>query len=199
MFSGQDFAARATDNLVLKEIFELHDEIMAAARTSLEKAIRLGELLKAKQGEVGYGNWQSWLADNRVPFTDRTARNYMRLFDRRELLRSENVSDLSFAYQKLSEGKFRRKPSSKPAKANFAAVEDAATRRVLMAIRAELRGLSDVAAQRFLATTRKWVMKLETFPRECPGCHEGTGPAGPMVVGRFWKCAECGSWNEEKS
>ncbi len=88
-------------NSALEEITRLHQEILSAARTSLEKAIRVGELLSTIKGNLKHGEWLPWLAAN-VPFTDRTARNYLRVFQNRDRLKSESVSDLADAYRLLA-------------------------------------------------------------------------------------------------
>jgi hypothetical protein len=47
--------ARAT------EIKKLHDELMAIARTSIEKAIRIGKLLTEQKSELPHGQFLPWL------------------------------------------------------------------------------------------------------------------------------------------
>jgi hypothetical protein len=83
------------------EIRQLHNEIMAAAKSSLEKGIRVGEKLIAVRDSLKHGEWLPWLKIN-APFSDRTARNYIRLYENREQLKLETVSDLSGAYRLLS-------------------------------------------------------------------------------------------------
>ena len=98
-------------NADIAELNTLHGEVMAAARTSLEKAIRMGEILVRLKQHHGHGNWEAFLTGN-LPFESRTASNYMGCYQRRnELLKSEIVSDLSLseAYRKL------RSPSKTPA------------------------------------------------------------------------------------
>src|SRR5262249_11983764 len=58
----------------------------------------LGELLSAAKSRLPHGQWLPWLTNN-VAFSDRTARNYMRIFENRAVLKSANVSDLGEAYQ----------------------------------------------------------------------------------------------------
>ena len=82
---------------VIAEVLSLHSALAGLARTSLDAAIRLGELLTEVKKDVGHGRWGEWLTDN-VPFTDRTARRYMLVYESREMLKTDNVSDLSAAY-----------------------------------------------------------------------------------------------------
>lgn len=77
----------------VQEITALHNEIGSYLKMSLEKAIRIGELLVEQKDNMGHGGFTSWVESN-LPFTDRTARNYMRLFRQRDELKTETVSDL---------------------------------------------------------------------------------------------------------
>jgi hypothetical protein len=84
------------------EINRLHSEICAAARTTLEKAIRVGELLNQVKESLVHGAWLPWLKEN-VAFDVRTAQRYMRVFEHRSLLKNDTVSHLSMAYSLLTE------------------------------------------------------------------------------------------------
>jgi hypothetical protein len=93
----------------VSEIARLHAEICKSAEDALAKAIRIGELLTEEKEHAGHGNWLVWLADN-VPFTSRTATNYMRVF----AAKSETVSDfgqLTDIYKTLTEPKQAAKPT----------------------------------------------------------------------------------------
>jgi hypothetical protein len=82
------------------EIIRLHDEVIGALKTSLEKAIRIGELLTEQKKSLAHGAFLPWVKES-LPFTDRTARNYMRLHRERDRLKTEMVSDLKGAYKML--------------------------------------------------------------------------------------------------
>jgi hypothetical protein len=84
-----------------KEISRLHQEIGEHLRRSLANAIRIGELLSEQKATLQHGEFGRWISEN-LPFTDRTARNYMRIFDNRNILKTETVSDLGTAYKLLS-------------------------------------------------------------------------------------------------
>ena len=86
------------------EIVTLHAEIAGHLRQSLEKAIRIGQLLLEQKDSLKHGKFTSWIRAN-LPFTDRTARNYMRLFREKDRLKTETVSDLKTAYALLTEPK----------------------------------------------------------------------------------------------
>lgn len=82
------------------EINRLHDEVGQALRTSLEKAMRIGELLTEQKVELPHGEWGEWISAHCL-FTDRTARNYMKLHANRDRLLHDGVSDISAAYKIL--------------------------------------------------------------------------------------------------
>jgi hypothetical protein len=52
-------------------------KIISLSQSINERAYRLGETFLWVKKRVGHGNFGSWLADNVVLFTERTARNYM--------------------------------------------------------------------------------------------------------------------------
>lgn len=89
------------------EINRLHTEIVSAAKSSLTKAIRIGELLARQKEKLQHGQWLPWLKSN-ASFSERTAQNYLRVFERRKELKSASVADLGEAYRLLA-------PPSEPA------------------------------------------------------------------------------------
>ncbi len=84
-----------------QEIVRLHSEVVDHLRQSLEKAIRIGQLLSEQKQVLKHGEFIPWLEAN-IPFTDRTARNYMRLYRERDRIKTETVSDLKGAYALLT-------------------------------------------------------------------------------------------------
>lgn len=103
----------ATDKALLAsagEIRRLHGEIIDAARTTLDKALRIGELLADVKESLPHGQFGPWCAAH-LPFTDRTARNYLRLHRERDRLKTETVSDLGEAYRLIA-GTAPRSPES---------------------------------------------------------------------------------------
>jgi hypothetical protein len=83
------------------EINRLHSEILDAAKTTIEKAIRIGKLLLEAKQNAGHGNWLAWIKDN-ISFDVRTAQRYIRVYEHRDLLKNDNVSHLSAAYRLLN-------------------------------------------------------------------------------------------------
>ncbi len=77
-----------------EEIEALHAEIVAAARMSLQKAIKIGALLTSVKDRLEHGAWGSWLESN-VSFSQRTAGNYMRLHEKRGQLKLAAAANLT--------------------------------------------------------------------------------------------------------
>lgn len=84
------------------EIIKLHAEIKSLVKTTVETAIRIGELLTEQKEAMPHGEFTPWIRES-MPFTDRTARNYMKLYQNRDRLKTETVSDLTGAYRLLSD------------------------------------------------------------------------------------------------
>ncbi|MCX5804312.1 MAG: DUF3102 domain-containing protein [Proteobacteria bacterium] len=89
------------ESSVIVEIVELHQKIMLSIKSTLGDAIRIGELLKEQKDRLPHGAFTLWIKANLL-FTDRTARNYMKVFENREQLKTESVSVLTGAYRMLS-------------------------------------------------------------------------------------------------
>jgi hypothetical protein len=84
------------------EINQLHQQIVAATRVTLQSAIRIGELLTQTRAALPHGHWLAWLEAN-IGFAERTARNYIRVYREQDRIKSANVADLTDAYGLLSE------------------------------------------------------------------------------------------------
>ena len=83
-----------------QRITGLHTEIMENLKTSLEKALEIGELLVQQKECLMHGEFTPWM-EKHLPFTVRTANNYMKLYHNREWLKTENVSSLADVYRLL--------------------------------------------------------------------------------------------------
>lgn len=91
----------ALEQTKTREIIGLHNEIEGYLTKTLESAIRIGELLTEQKTGLPHGQFTPWIEDS-LPFTPRTARNYMRLFEHRDQLKTETVSVLGEAYRLLA-------------------------------------------------------------------------------------------------
>lgn len=88
----------------VEEITVLHNQIGNHIMQTFTKVIRIGELLTIQKNTLPHGQFTKWIEKN-LPFTDRTARNYMRVYQERDRLKSETVSDLTGAYRLLTDSK----------------------------------------------------------------------------------------------
>jgi hypothetical protein len=86
---------------IVSEIASLHGEILTAARTSLDKAIRIGELLAGIKADLAHGQWLPWLTAH-VPFSDQTARNYIRVYEHRDDPKFKTLLNLADVYRLLA-------------------------------------------------------------------------------------------------
>jgi hypothetical protein len=94
------------------EITALHNELKGLFKVCLQKAIRLGELLTEQKEALPHGEWTPWIEAN-LPFSERTARRYMRLFKERALLKTDTMSGLTSAYRLLTAPKEQEDPRIK--------------------------------------------------------------------------------------
>lgn len=85
-------------------ITRLHNELYSLFDKGLHKAIQIGELLIQQKRALNHGEWIPWIQEN-LPFSDQTARNYIRLYLNQNELKSKNVLDLTTAYKALQQPK----------------------------------------------------------------------------------------------
>jgi Protein of unknown function (DUF3102) len=90
-----------------QEINALHREALECGAKALSIAIQIGKQLAEVKQTVGYFAWTHWMADN-LEFSERTARNYMRLAKFETYLLEERVQSLNEAYTKLCPPKVRQ-------------------------------------------------------------------------------------------
>jgi hypothetical protein len=69
-----------------------HKVVVSANKTSIEKAIEAGEMLKACKDSVSHGEWSKWLYDTCRDISDETARLYMRLADPKNAQKLEEAA-----------------------------------------------------------------------------------------------------------
>ena len=80
-----------------RQIIQLHNEICEYMKVSLEKAMKIGELLFEQKKRILRGGFIQWEKKN-MPFTVRTGQNYMKLFCYKEQLQAQNITSLCDAY-----------------------------------------------------------------------------------------------------
>lgn len=94
---------------IKKELSELNQSL----KMSVQKAIKIGELLTEQKEIIGHGGFISWIEDN-LDITDQTARNYMRLFSHNDKIK--NVLDLQTAYIQIETIERQEKQSNEERK-----------------------------------------------------------------------------------
>jgi hypothetical protein len=76
-----------------EQINTLHRNITELVRRSVSSAIEVGRLLSETKAALQHGEFTGWIKDNLI-FSDRTARNYMRLYDNKDrVLQAESISE----------------------------------------------------------------------------------------------------------
>ena len=83
------------------EINTLHDKLCGLARTSLETAIEIGELLTRQKAALKHGEWIPWCRQN-LSFDRTTAFRYMKIFSGRGMLQAATFGTTE-AYRLLSQ------------------------------------------------------------------------------------------------
>lgn len=83
-----------------EEIVQLHGKFAESFKRTLDHGIRIGQLLTEQKADLNHGEFGLWIERN-IPFSSRTARNYMKLFRNRDALKTETVSDFKSAYRLL--------------------------------------------------------------------------------------------------
>jgi Protein of unknown function (DUF3102) len=108
-----ELQAQFVDQSIIDHINRRHRRIMELGKQALDEAIDIGRDLSEIKASLDHGQWLPWLEKN-AAFTARSATRYMRLWDNRDRLKSDNVSDLSEAYALLSEPKKAKKTPTDP-------------------------------------------------------------------------------------
>jgi len=111
----------------VSEIVALHGQILTTARTTLDLAIRIGQLLAERKASLKHGEWLPWIEAN-LPFSQPTAFRYMRCFERRDDIKlfSVNNLELTDAYRLLAEPKVTERPGIwRMVWASYQEIEDA--------------------------------------------------------------------------
>jgi Protein of unknown function (DUF3102) len=86
------------------EIEREHTIVLGNLNNALRSALRIGELLIKAKAEIGHGKFTAWITEN-LPFTERTARNYMRIVNHKEEIAAAGVTELSAVYQMIADNR----------------------------------------------------------------------------------------------
>lgn len=80
------------------ELNRLHSEIEDKLRSTVQDAIRAGEILTQIKGRLRHGDFLPWIKAN-CHFSERTARNYIGIYDYRS--KTATLADLQTAYAQV--------------------------------------------------------------------------------------------------
>lgn len=85
----------------IDEIQNLHNEIQGHIKMTVEKAVRLGELLTAVKEMLPFGEFGKWIESN-CGFSVRTSQRYIKVFEKRQEHKYDTVSHLSEIYNLIT-------------------------------------------------------------------------------------------------
>lgn len=85
---------KADGQSIVAEINRLHGEVGEGLRLTVEKAIRIGELLSEQKDRLSHGEWLPWIEAN-LKFPVRTAQRYMACWQNRERLNTSSTTHLT--------------------------------------------------------------------------------------------------------
>ncbi|TGL17916.1 DUF3102 domain-containing protein [Leptospira yanagawae] len=101
--SQKDNLPTSKSDQTVKRIIDLHESVLGGMKNVLQNAMALGEELSRIKEDLGHGNWIPWIEQN-LPFSERSARNYISIFKNKELLNRQPIADLKSAIKFLSDG-----------------------------------------------------------------------------------------------
>lgn len=76
---------------VVRDINRLHSDMYENMKDVLQKAKRIGELLTMQKEILGHGHFKEWI-ENNLPFGERQAQKYMKVYNGRETLENLNAN-----------------------------------------------------------------------------------------------------------
>ncbi|GBF52088.1 hypothetical protein LPTSP4_36260 [Leptospira ryugenii] len=87
----------------VRMIINLHESVIGGMKNVLQNAMALGEELHKIKENIGHGNWIPWIEKN-LPFSERSARNYISIYKNRDSLNRQPIADLKSAIKFISAG-----------------------------------------------------------------------------------------------
>jgi len=83
------------------EIIALHLKCMLSVKSSLEMGIDIGKKLSEQKKAMDHGTFTPWIEET-LPFSVRTAQNYIKLYLKKDILLAMNIEKISEAYLLLA-------------------------------------------------------------------------------------------------
>lgn len=104
-YMGQSYLRADADiqiaEIYRQEIEQLHTQFQGYIKKSLVIAIRIGELLHQQKQLMVHGLFTHW-AEKHLPFSLRTAQNYMKLYSYKDSLAQKKIITISDAYAAIA-------------------------------------------------------------------------------------------------
>lgn len=94
------------DKHIIDQINEEHSQIIASYKHTVEHAIKAGELLTRVKNMCHHGEFLL-IVNSKFPFSERTARNYMKVFEHSN--KTASVADLQEAYKLIESEEAKKK------------------------------------------------------------------------------------------
>lgn len=94
------------------EIISAHNEFMESMEDSMKKAIKAGELLLSAKERTEHGGFQAWIETN-LPFSIRTAQNYMKIAKKQDVIEQKGAKMLSTAYDAVKDNPSEKNHTTK--------------------------------------------------------------------------------------
>ena len=106
------------DELALQDATNQTNELSGIVKDGIqivfEKALEIGRILAEQKQVLSHGRFEAWIKDS-LPFSERTARRYMKLHHNRRLLALTSTTLLSDAYKLLeASNEKKQKPAVEP-------------------------------------------------------------------------------------
>lgn len=86
------------------EIITQHESFITSMKESMQSAIKAGEFLLSAKENIEYGKFQEWIETN-LPFSLRTAQNYMKVAKKQDVIEEKGARMLSAAYDAVKDKK----------------------------------------------------------------------------------------------
>lgn len=108
-------------DLARTEINLLYGQMADHARMTLAKAVTIGGRLMEIKATLKHGQFGKWI-DSSLDFDQKTAERYMKIFNGREKLKIDSMSNMASALRLLDEEKRAKKPKKAPTARQYNAV-----------------------------------------------------------------------------
>jgi len=173
---------------IAAEINLLHGELLELGKLSVEKAMRIGELLIKAKGNMKHGTWMRWFKE-RMQFSMQTGDNYRNLYKHRDKFPNFRNLSLSDAYALLMDKQRKRSERRAREKKHKTDREEQTSQAPLVAdeyrlIHADLREASiDEASIDAIVTDPPYASEfLECFSWLAEGALKCLRPGGSALI-----------------